>query len=69
MEKKLTQHHKIELIISIYADVDVNVNQWRHLVKVSAYCFGQNPGGQWEHLGIQILLKIPVKFYWKFSML
>ena len=44
-KKKITEeetnlHHKIELLTSIGANVDVNVNQWRHLLKVSAYCFG-----------------------------
>ena len=37
--KKLTKSHRIELLISVGANVDVSVNEQRHLLKISAYCF------------------------------
>ena len=30
----------MELVISSGANVNVSGNQWRHFLKVSAYCFG-----------------------------
>ena len=40
MAKKIAQNLNIELVILIGANVDVSVNQWQHLLKVSAYCIG-----------------------------
>ena len=37
-EIHLTQQDRIANIN--YANVDVSVNEWLHLLKVSAYCFG-----------------------------
>ena len=36
VRKELIENYNTELVISIGADVDVNVNQWQHLLKVSA---------------------------------
>ena len=35
-EEGIIQQHNIELVISIGVNVDVSVNQWRHLLKVYA---------------------------------
>ena len=43
-EIHLTQQDRIANIN--YANVDVSVNQWLHLLKVSASCFGKNPGAR-----------------------
>ena len=39
VKKKLIQHHKIELVTSISANVGMSENQWRHYLKVYAYWF------------------------------
>ena len=36
VRKELIENYNTELVISIGADVDVSVNQWQHLLKVSA---------------------------------